>query len=231
MAEGSAQKEIAESMGGVIKKMHREAVKRKAPVFLAEDRTKETPFSILVFTMLSARTKDETTMKVSKRLFKKAKTPKKIIALGSNRLEKLLYGVGFYRVKTKHLLESCRMMSKTGHVPDTLEELLELPGVGRKTANIVLARAFGKNTLGVDVHVHRISNRLGLVKTKKPEDTERGIVKAIPKKYLRTLNRDFVAFGQTVCLPRKPLCKICPLNRMCRRVGVKESCEKCRYGN
>lgn len=209
--------------------MHKEAAKRDAPVFRAETSTKQTPFTILVFTMLSARTKDETTMKVVKRLFKEAKTPKQMLSLGRKRIEKLLYGVGFYRVKAKNLLETCRLIEKTGHVPDTLEELLELPGIGRKTANIVLARAFGKNTLGVDVHVHRISNRLGLVKTKNRDETEKQLVRKIPEKHIRALNRNFVAFGQTVCLPRKPMCTLCPLNKLCRRVNVKETCRECRY--
>jgi endonuclease-3 len=222
-------------IGRMLTTMHREAMKRHAPVFRAERATKGTPFTILVFTMLSARTKDETTTKVVKRLFAHAKTknrtikPKHILALGQRRLERLLYGVGFYRVKAKHLIAICRMLEERDGVPDTLDGLMELPGVGRKTANIVLARAFGKNTLGVDVHVHRISNRLGIVKTKKPEDTEKKLVRSIPKKYIRSLNRDFVAFGQTVCLPRKPLCDGCLLNQTCRRIGVKERCLSCRY--
>lgn len=199
--------------------MHNEAKKRNAPVFRAEDSTR-TPFQILVFTMLSARTKDETTMKVVNRLFKEAKTPKQIVSLGKNKLEKLLFGVGFYRVKAKNLLKVCKIIEKTGQVPDTLEELLKFPGVGRKTANIVLARAFGKNTIGVDVHVHRISNRLGLVKTKKPEETEKALLKKIPEKYVNTLNRNFVAFGQTICLPRNPMCSICPINKLCPKIGV-----------
>lgn len=137
-------------------------------------------------------------------------------------------------MKAKHLLELCARLEATGYgngrVPDTLDGLLALPGVGRTTANIVLARAFGKSTLGVDVHVHRISNRLGLARTKKPEETERALVRIVPTKYVRPLNRDFVAFGQTVCLPRKPMCAACPLNRLCRRVGVKEPCGPCAYG-
>jgi len=212
---------LSGKIGWIISQMHREAKKRHAPVFKAESETKQTPFTILVFTLLSARTKDDTTMKIAKRLFSKAKTPRQIIRLGPKKLEKLLYGVGFYRVKARNLFASCRIIEKTGHVPDALEELLVLPGVGRKTANIVLARAFGKNTLGVDVHVHRISNRLGLVKTRKPEDTEKALLRAISPRYVRALNRNFVAFGQTVCLPRKPLCPICPLNKVCKRVGVK----------
>ncbi|MDD5171900.1 MAG: endonuclease III [Candidatus ainarchaeum sp.] len=216
-------------IGRMLELMHREAVKRHAPVFRAETATKQTPFTILVFTMLSARTKDEATTKTVTRLFVRAKTPKQIVSLGQRKLEKLLYGVGFYRVKARHLIAICRMLEEQDGVPDTLEGLLQLPGVGRKTANIVLARAFGKNTLGVDVHVHRISNRLGIVRTKRPEDTERSLVNSIPKRYIRSLNRDFVAFGQTVCLPRKPSCNICPLNQTCRRIGVKENCQECRY--
>ncbi|MFH0885047.1 MAG: endonuclease III [Candidatus Micrarchaeota archaeon] len=223
-------KSAVKKIGWILRQMHSEAARRHAPVFAAEESTKETPFKILVFTMLSARTRDETTMKAVARLFGKAKTPKQIIALGPRKLEELLYGVGFYRTKARHLLAACRIIESHGHVPDTLEELLKLPGVGRKTANIVLARAFGKTTLGVDVHVHRISNRLGLVKTKKPEQTELALVKIVQKKHIRSLNLNFVAFGQTVCLPRKPMCGICPLNRICLRIRVKEHCPCCRFG-
>ncbi len=218
-------------LGWMLGCMHSEAAKRDAPVFRAERRTRGSPFKILVFTMLSARTKDGTTIDAVERLFSEAGTPDKILALGQKRLEKLLYGVGFYRVKAKNLLVICRRIKENkGRVPDTLGGMLALPGVGRKTANIVLARAFGKSTLGVDVHVHRISNRLGIVRTKKPEETERALVNSVPGKYLRTLNRDFVAFGQTVCTPLRPKCGICPLNQLCHRVGVKEPCERCRFG-
>jgi len=201
--------------------MHSEALKRHAPVFAAERATYKSSFSILVFTMLSARTRDETTLRVALGLLRVAATPAQVLALGRNKLEKLLYGVGFYRVKAGNLLKACALL-KNGRVPDTLDGLLALPGVGRKTANIVLARAYGKNTLGVDVHVHRISNRLGLVRTKRPEETERALVRIVPPKYIRTLNRDFVAFGQTVCLPRRPLCTECPLNEVCRKAGVRK---------
>ncbi len=216
-------------MAWVLKQMHQQAKKRDAPVFRAEHSTRATPFTILVFTMLSARTKDETTARVVAELFRKAKTPSAIRKLGRIKLEKLLFGIGFYRVKAKNLLEVCKIIGKKGSVPDTIGGLMELPGVGRKTANIVLARAFGKSALGVDVHVHRISNRLGIVKTKKPEDTEKALIKVIPRRYIRTLNRDFVAFGQTVCLPRNPQCPICPLNQLCRRIGVEGRCEQCKY--
>lgn len=222
--------EALRRIGWIIGRMHDEASIRNAPVYLAEERTSGDPFRILVFTMLSARTRDETTIRIVERLFSVADTPAKIRALGSKKLEKLLFGVGFYRVKAGHLLEACRMIEEKGHVPDTREELLALPGIGRKTANIVLARAFSKNALGVDVHVHRISNRLGLVRTKKPQETERALMRIIPRKHLRTLNRSFVAFGQTVCKPLRPMCGSCPLNQVCFRAGVKEPCGPCRYG-
>jgi endonuclease III len=226
--------EAARRMGWVLAQMRREGTRRDAPVLRLEAGTLESPFRALVFTMLSARTKDETTMKVGSRLFRVADTPKVIRALGRKRLEKLLYGIGFYHEKSKHLLQLCEHLEAAGYdggrVPGTLEGLLALPGVGRKTANIVLARAFGKDTLGVDVHVHRISNRLGLVRTKKPEETEKALLRIIPAKYVRPLNRNFVAFGQTLCLPRRPMCGACPLNRICRRVGVKEPCARCAFG-
>lgn len=214
-------------IGWIITEMGKVGAKRKAPVLQAEKETKQSPFKTLVFTMLSARTKDETTLRVVNNLFKVADTPKKIRMLGAQKLEKLLFGIGFYKVKTKHLLESCRMIEKDG-MPNSLEDMLKLPGVGRKTANIVLARAYGKKTIGVDVHVHRISNRLGLVKTKKPEETEKELVRKIPEKYLPRLNRSFVAFGQTLCTPRNPACNECPLNQICARAGVKTPCPGCR---
>jgi endonuclease-3 len=222
----AAQKKI----GWITGKMHAEASKMKAAVFEAEEKTKGSPFKILVFTMLSARTKDSTTIKAVEKLFSRADTPQEIARLGTKELESILYGVGFYRVKSKNLIAICKKIKEKGRVPDTLEELLELPGIGRKTANIILARAFGKSAIGVDVHVHRISNRLGIVKTKKPEETEKALLKVIPEGHLRTLNRDFVAFGQTMCLPRRPMCQICPINQLCHRIGVREPCKSCRFG-
>ncbi|MBI5227502.1 endonuclease III [Candidatus Micrarchaeota archaeon] len=224
-------KKLLGRLGWVIQQMHTEAAKRDAAVFRAESATEGNPFKILVFTMLSARTRDEKTIRAVEKVFAIAKTPREIRSLGSLKLEKLLYGVGFYRVKTKNLLKICEMLVANGdRVPDSLDGLLQLPGIGRKTANIILSRAFGKAALGVDVHVHRISNRLGLVKTKKPEDTEKELTKIIPSKYLRMFNRSFVAFGQTICSPIKPKCDICPLNQLCYRVGVKEPCKECAFG-
>jgi len=198
----------------ILRLMNSEAMKYNPPIFQVEAKIRD-PFKILVFTMLSARTKDEMTLAIVEKLFKIAKTPREIHKLGKNKLEKIIFGIGFYRNKTKNLIELCRAVEKRGSVPDNLEELLLLPGVGRKTANIVLAKAFGKDTLGVDIHVHRISNRLGLVKTSKPAETEIELLKIIPKKYVKSINRNFVAFGQSVCHPRNPSCHNCPLNKFC----------------
>lgn len=206
--------------------MHNEASRRNAPVFSAGFKD---PFKILVFTFLSARTRDSTTIKAAEKLFSVADSPEKIAMLQLKKVEALLYGVGFYHVKSRNLLAISKAIAKSGKVPDDFPGLTALPGVGRKTANIVLSRAFGKNTLGVDVHVHRISNRIGLVKTKKPEETETALMKIVSGNSVSELNRNFVAFGQTICLPRNPKCSECPINRICRRVNVGTTCKNCRY--
>ncbi len=212
-------KTAVERMEEILRLMEREARKKGAPVFEAERKSASSPFKILVFTMLSARTKDETTMNAVERLFAVADTPAKIASLPLHTLQSLLYGVGFYRQKAKNLKALAAIVAKKG-VPRTLKGLVALPGVGRKTANIVLARAFGKTALGVDVHVHRISNRLGIVATKKPEETEKALIKLLKPSLIKNLNRIFVAFGQTVCLPKAPLCSQCPVFAYCWRVGV-----------
>ena len=219
MGNPEAEKRLA----WMIKTMEATARPLGAAVLRAEAATEGDPFKMLVFTMLSARTKDDTTIRIVESLFSRAGTPERIAALPIRRLESVIYGVGFYKVKARHLHELSRMVAERGSVPDTLEGLLELPGVGRKTANIVLARAFGAKTLGVDVHVHRISNRLGLVRTKKPEETEKALLRIVPPSSLRKMNRAFVAFGQTVCLPRNPKCPQCPIRGICYRVGVDKS--------
>lgn len=205
--------------------MENDARTRNPPVLRVES-AKSTPFQVLIFTMLSARTKDEMTLKVVEKLFSIADSPEKIAKLETSKLESILYGVGFYRVKAKNLIKTCNILIEkfNGNVPSTIEDLLTLPGVGRKTANIVLARVFGKATVGVDTHVHRIANRLGLVKTKKPEETEHVLMKKIPKKHLRTLNKIFVAYGQTICAPISPHCSACKLRDVyCPQINVKKS--------
>ena len=198
----------------LISEMERVAKEKGAPVYTLKNFLK-TPFQHLVFTVLSSRTKDEVTAEVCKRLFSVADTPEKLAELPIDRIEELIRGVGFYRVKAKNLKKLAEELVKLGRVPDSYEELVKLPGVGRKTANVVLASAFGKDSIGVDTHVHRISNRLGLVSTEKPEETEEELKKLFPKKLWRKVNRAMVGFGQTVCKPQKPLCSECPFKDRC----------------
>jgi len=181
-----------------------------------------TPYRWIVFVALSARSRDENTYKVCKELFKVADTPEQIVALGDVELGKLLYSIGFYREKTKRIMGLSRMLISKfgGEVPGTREELMELPGVGRKTANIILNKVFGQHTLAVDVHVHRISNRLGWVETKTPEKTEHALLEILPKKLIRKANKAMVGYGQTVCIPRNPKCKTCKIKEYCKRVGL-----------
>lgn len=183
------------------------------------------PFEVLVATILSLRTKDEVTAVAAKQLLSKANTPPDLMALDEQTIEKLIYPVGFYPTKAKQLRRICRIiMDKyNGRVPDTIEELLELPGVGRKTANLVLVEGFSQEAICVDTHVHRISNRIGYVKTKTPEQTEFALRKKLPRKHWVRYNELLVAFGQVLCRPISPWCSRCPVVDMCVRKGVKKS--------
>jgi len=182
-------------------------------------------FSILIGTILSARTKDETTAKAVKRLFSKYKTPKALANAKVTDVEKIIKPVGFYHVKSKRIIEVAKIIDSQfkGIVPDDLETLLKLPGVGRKTANCVLVYAFEKPAIPVDIHVHRISNRLGLVETKTPEDTEQELMKKIPKKYWIDINDTFVMYGQNICKPISPMCSVCKIKRNCKYYKLNSS--------
>jgi len=175
------------------------------------------PFSILIGTILSARTKDENTTKVVKILFSKYKDAKSLANARVKDVEKIIKSIGFYHVKSKRVVEVAKIIDSKykGKVPDNLNELVELPGVGRKTANCVLVYAFEKPAIPVDIHVHRISNRLGLVKTKNPEDTEQELMKKIPKKYWLEINDTFVMYGQNICKPISPMCDVCKIKKSC----------------
>ena len=177
----------------------------------------EGPFSILIGTILSARTKDENTTKVVKKLFSRYRTPKALASAKVRDVEKLIKSIGFYHVKAKRIIEVARIIHSQykGSVPENFEKLIELPGVGRKTANCVLVYAFDKPAIPVDTHVHRISNRLGLVDTKTPEETEFELMKKIPKKYWLQINETFVMFGQNICKPVSPMCNICKIRTKC----------------
>jgi endonuclease III len=184
-----------------------------------------TPFEVLVSTILSLRTKDEVTAEAARRLFQEARTPGRILALGEKKLSALIYPVGFYPTKARRLMAISRIIldDHGGRVPDTIEELLKLPGVGRKTANLVLVEGFKKPAVCVDTHVHRISNRVGYVQTKTPDQTEMALRAKLPRKHWIRYNELLVAFGQVVCRPVSPFCSKCPVVQMCPRVGVEKS--------
>ena len=180
-------------------------------------------FSILIGTILSARTKDETTTKAVKILFSKYKTPKELANAKVKDIEKIIHSIGFYHVKSKRIIEVSKIIDSkyNGIVPDSLDELIQLPGVGRKTANCVLVYAFEKPAIPVDIHVHRISNRLGLVETKSPEETELELMKKIPKKYWIKINDTFVMYGQNICKPINPMCSVCKIKKKCKYYKLK----------
>jgi len=206
----------------IIETLKREKKKFKKTAISEIHKTKD-PFRVLISCLLSLRTKDEVTLKASERLFSVAKTPEEFLNLSTKKIEELIYPVGFYRVKAKRIKEISKIIIEkySGKVPNNLEELLTLPGVGRKTANIVITQGFNKYGIAVDTHVHRVSNRLGLVETKTPEETEVELRKMIPKKYWIELNDLFVSFGQNICTPISPRCSICPISKYCDKVGVK----------
>ena len=183
------------------------------------------PFSILIGTILSARTKDESTTRVSKELFKKYKTAKQLANAKIKDVEKIIKSIGFYHVKARRIIEVSKIIDSQykGKVPDNLEKLVELPGVGRKTANCVLVYAYEKPAIPVDIHVHRISNRLGLVQTKNPEETEFELMKKIPKKYWLDINDTFVMYGQNICKPISPMCNVCKIKNSCNYYKTKNA--------
>jgi len=180
------------------------------------------PYQVLISCLLSLRTKDKTTIEAASRLFKVADDPKSMVKLTPLRIQKLIYPVGFYRNKSQVILEASKRILKEfgGDVPDNLEDLLKLKGVGRKTANLVLGLGYKVPAICVDTHVHRISNRLGWVRTKTPEQTEYDLGKIIPKKSWIDLNTALVTFGQNICLPISPWCSRCFVRSFCKRAGV-----------
>ncbi len=194
----------------------------QAPIITFIAHRGATPFEILVSTILSLRTKDEVTAKAAARLFAEARTPAGILSLGEARISELIYPVGFYPTKARRLMQISRVIleEQGGRVPDELEGLLKLPGVGRKTANLVLVEGFRKAAICVDTHVHRISNRIGYVETRTPGQTEMALRRILPLRHWTRYNELLVAFGQVICRPLSPFCSHCPVNDMCPRVGV-----------
>jgi endonuclease-3 len=180
------------------------------------------PFRILISCLISLRTKDEVTAEASARLFRLARTPRAMVRLPAARIARAIYPAGFYRTKARTIKGLCRTLlgEQEGKVPDDLERLLSLKGVGRKTANLVLTIGYGKPGICVDTHVHRISNRLGIVRTKTPEQTEFALRRVLPRRHWIPYNDLLVTFGQNLCKPISPLCSTCPVQALCPRLGV-----------
>jgi endonuclease-3 len=206
----------------VIRILRREISKWNTPIVTLMAETYRSPFRVLISCILSLRTQDATTAQASHRLFALADTPERMIKLSARTIEKTIFPVGFYRTKAKAIRAICRKLIDhyAGQVPDEIDELLKLTGVGRKTANLVVTLGYKKPGICVDTHVHRISNRWGYVKTKNPAETEAALRGKLPKAYWIEYNDLLVSFGQQVCRPISPMCSRCPVARYCEKVGV-----------
>jgi len=220
---------LASDVGAILKKMeetlHREKPPRLTALRGLQMEEHGDPFKILVGTILSARSRDENTTKVVNRLFAVYNTPEALAKADIREIKKIIHSIGFYNVKAARIKQVAReIVDKfAGKVPSDIDRLLELPGVGRKTANCVLVYAFDKPAIPVDVHVHRISNRLGLVSTKTPEQTEQELLKIVDRKLWTKVNDTFVMYGQNICLPVRPNCRACDLKRTCRYYATSSS--------
>jgi len=209
----------------VVQILEKELGNWELPIVTSLAEENRGPFPILVSTVLSSRTKDEVTAQAAGRLLSLATTPEDMVTLSEEEISQAIYPVGFYRIKARAILEICRDLIGRfdSKVPDTIDQLLTLRGVGRKTANLVLTLGFNKEGLCVDTHVHRISNRLGYVRTKAPEETEYALRAKLPKKYWARYNTLMVAFGRHVCFPVSPFCSRCSVAVYCDRVNVGRS--------
>ena len=215
----------ASTVGRALAILRRESARWKAPILTLVAAERDDPFLTLIGCILSLRTRDETTAVAAERLFRRAATPEAILKLRPATLRQLIYPVGFYRTKTRVIREICQVLIARfgGRVPDEIDELVTLKGVGRKTANLVVTEAYRKPGICVDTHVHRISNRWGLVRTRNPDQTETALRKVLPRRYWLRYNRILVAFGQTLCHPLSPRCSRCPVAHLCPRIGVGRS--------
>ncbi len=208
----------------VIRILKKEIKSWKEPIVteISKDRS---PFKVLISCMLSLRTKDEVTREAVNRLFKLAETPESMSKLNPKTIKKAIYPVGFYNTKVKNIIEISKTLIKkyNSSVPQEIDELLKLKGVGRKTANLVVTLGYNKPGICVDTHVHRISNRLGYVKTKTPEETEFALRKKLPRRYWIIYNDLLVTYGQNLCKPISPLCGICRIEKYCDKINVNKS--------
>jgi len=205
-----------------IRTLRKEVLCWDEPVVGVVAKSTRDPFQILISTVLSLRTRDQTTMEAAKRLFRLATTPQAMLKITRRRIERAIYPVGFYRTKAGQILNISRALVERygGRVPDSIEELLTLKGVGQKTANLVVTLGFEKPGICVDIHVHRISNRWGYIETKTPAQSEEALRRKLPKRYWMIYNDLLVPFGQNMCKPISPLCSRCKLFRFCERKGV-----------
>ena len=215
----------ADDIHKIVKILAKETPEWDVPIVTLVAESTNDPFRVLISTVLSLRTKDETTAVASRKLFKLADNPSDMLKLSEKEIIKAIYPVGFYKTKAKNIKSICRdLISKyDSKVPDDIDELLKLKGVGRKTANLVVTLGYNKPGVCVDTHVHRISNRLGYIKTKTPDKTETALRRKLPEKYWIDYNSLLVSFGQHLCRPISPFCSRCPVIKFCDRVGVTKS--------
>ena len=206
----------------VLTVLQKASARWNAPIVTLVANRSRDPYQILISTLLSLRTKDEVTTEASRKLFEQASTPETMVGLSASSIRKLIYPAGFYKRKAETIRRVSRILLDQygGRVPDDLDELLRLPGVGRKTANLVVTLGFGKPGICVDTHVHRISNRLGYVATKTPEETEMALREKLPALWWIPVNDILVTFGQTLCKPISPWCSRCPVEKWCKKVNV-----------
>jgi endonuclease-3 len=183
------------------------------------------PFQILLATLISLRTKDALTLSLSRKLFERVRSPQDVLGLGTDLMEEALYPCAFYKRKTQQTVNIARLLiqENNSEVPDSLDALLKLPGVGIKTANLVLALSYGQNKICVDIHVHRIANRLGWIRTRTPEQTEQALMRSVPQEYWGRINEALVNFGIYQCTPVSPKCSSCPAAEICPRFGVEKN--------
>jgi endonuclease-3 len=212
-------------IGRLILRLRRQAPRWRQTALAEVAERRRNPFHVLIACLLSLRTKDETTGPAAARLFALADTPAGILRLSPRQIQRAIFPVGFYRTKSRVLRGVCRDLLQRfgGTVPDTIDHLLTLKGVGRKTANLVVTQAYNKPGICVDIHVHRISNRWGYVRTATPEKTEMALRARLPRRYWIGYNDLLVSFGQNICLPVSPKCSLCPVANLCPRIGVTRS--------
>ena len=216
---------MQKNLAAMLRVLRREVKQWKQPIVGTFAVGENAPFKVFISTVLSLRTKDKTTELASHRLFAAADTPEEMLKLTIPQIEKLIFPVGFYHTKAKNILEICRVLMEKfdGVVPSDMDTLLMFKGVGRKTANLVLTVGYNQPGICVDVHVHRISNRWGMVKTKTPDETEMVLRKVLPRKYWIEYNDVLVCFGQNLCQPVSPFCSRCKIRKFCPRIGVGRS--------